>query len=238
MNKKTLLTILLILLGLSAVYSYLYTPRQKRIQTAENEVRDIPSGNRAISAENGLRVHLDLLTPSDEPFQSAKKDIFGPLVYYVPPPPRPQSPVRVAPPPPPPQPKVVAPTKPLPRFTLLGSIEKAGKLKVFLALGSDVFVVGEGSRFGKSSEYSVTGLTKNLLTLHMAGDDRPITIPLVDKNAGKPMGIKRKVSTPSRPEPASQPEVMEQAPATEPAQETAPPEPANSGSVPYLKMPE
>ncbi|MGE4578608.1 MAG: hypothetical protein AB7F21_03635 [Desulfuromonadales bacterium] len=243
MNRKNLLALLLALLALSVAYAIIQYPRQQKISQGDSPVaraaNDSPS---AIASVDPDRVLLDLLVPADEPFAAPQKDLFGPLYRPAPPAPKPVARPQVkapAPPPPPPPPPVQQPLAPLPRFTVLGSLEKAGDRQVFLSLGSELYLVRQGSHFGPGEKFSVVGMTDRQLSIRMTGEDRLITLPLMDKNAGKPLGIKRKVSAPLRePLPATAEPVDLTLPESPPPQESPAEIPTESGSVPYLKMPE
>ena len=241
MTQKTLLMLLLALLGLSVVYGVVRYPRQQKIAQGEAPTARAARDNLSARATaNPDRVQLELLIPTEEPFSAPKKDLFGPLYRPVAPSPKPKAPRQVkapAPPPPPPAP-VEKPLAPLPRFTVLGSLEKAGEKQVFLALGSDVYLVKRDSRFGPGEKFSVADMTDHQLRLRMRGEDRLITLSLVDKNAGAPLGIRRKASAPLRESLPSSTPVDLTTPESPPPQESPAEAPTDSGTVPYLKMPE
>ncbi|BCA80176.1 hypothetical protein [Desulfuromonas sp. AOP6] len=241
MNKKNLLMLLLALLGLSIAYAIIQYPRQQKIAQGEAPVRAAKSHLSASAATDPDHVQLDLLTPAAEPFPAPKKDLFGPLYRPMAPAPtpatRPQ--VKAPSPSPPPPPPVQEPLAPLPRFTVLGSLEKGGDKQVFLSLGSELYLVRLGSRFGPGEKFNVVDMTDRQLNIRMTGEDRLITLPLADKNAGKPLGIKRKVSAPLRESlPATADPVEMTLPDSPTPQESPAEVPNESGSVPYLKMPE
>ena len=243
MNKKNLLVLLLALLGLSVAYAIIQSPRQQKIAQGKSPAARTAKDDLStrVSADPD-RVRLDLLTPADESFAAPQKDLFGPLYRPVARTSKPAARPQVktpAPPPPPPPPPVQKPLAPLPRFTVLGSLEKAGDKQVFLSLGSELYLVRHGSRFGPGEKFHVVDMTDRQLSIRMTGEDRLITLPLVDKTAGKPLGIKRKVSAPLRePLPATAEPVELTLPESPTPQEPPPETPMESGSVPYLKMPE
>ncbi|PNU20807.1 hypothetical protein C2E25_05325 [Geothermobacter hydrogeniphilus] len=133
-----------------------------------------------------VALRLELLERQENDFSGVKRDIFH---FYVPPPPPP------APPPPPPPAPVVKqplpspppevrvappPMPPATRFTFLGLFVKEARQSVFLAAGDELFIVSEGTRFGKENQFQVEEMNADEIIIRQQGRSALIRVDLKD----------------------------------------------------------
>ena len=105
MTRKRLLIILLGLLICSLAYAFWNIPRQQRVTPGLPAAKvgpDNPKHRRSDAApgtaEDGLRVHLELLTRVEEKVPARRRDLFAPLfTVRLPPPPAPPPPAPAMP---------------------------------------------------------------------------------------------------------------------------------------------
>lgn len=201
-RQKLLLGTLLGILSLALGYAYWGSPRQERVvpvvrtPAQAKGVEVMPVAERT---SDRRRVRLDILERGVEAFSEPKRDIFRlarPRPVLPPPPPPPvitQAPPVAAPPP------VLAPSPPpipLPRFTVLGLLQKEGGRSIFLSLNSAIFVVKEGTRFGDRQEFVVEKLTDQQLVIRQEGLPVPVTVSLSDLTSSSiSASFKRPVTT-------------------------------------------
>lgn len=189
MNRKWLLFILLPVFGLCLVWAFTQTPVQERVPPLEGPVtssrRSAPTGP---APQPMAQLRLDLLARAKEPFPGTRRDLFGPLFPPEPPPTPPKpSPAPEPLPPPPPEPVPVLPEEPpemreeLARFRFIGFLVKDEKKTVFLGTEGDIFVVGEGGRFGERKQFLVADLSPERLVIRQAEHSSPIIIPLMEQ---------------------------------------------------------
>lgn len=208
-NKKLALFVLLILFALSLVYSVVRMPKQKvatpavqgrsgAVSPVAGERPPAPSekGGGAATAQNrgtDRMLPLDLDLP---PFRGVKRNIFRPIfreeVKVAPLPPPPPAPPRRAEPAPQPQPvkadaKSVQPTpkqeaeKTLGKLRFLGFLKNDNRKIIFLAEGSEIFLVKKGDRI--AGRYEVTRLTDEAITISVLSDGSDLVFPLVENRA-------------------------------------------------------
>ncbi|BCR05765.1 hypothetical protein DESUT3_28340 [Desulfuromonas versatilis] len=189
-RQRLVLATLVGILVLALVYAFWATPRQQRVAAtgAAEQPRSGTPGTPApgSQAPDGLR--LDLLDREILAFGEPRRDIFN--AWDVPPPPPPPPPPQAIRPPAPAPPRPVVPSVPvaaprqLARFDYLGYLEKEGVKTVFLSQQNELFVVREGTRFGGKSEFLVTGISSEALTIEQQGVTGVITVALKEETTG------------------------------------------------------
>ncbi|WP_303722208.1 hypothetical protein [Malonomonas rubra] len=214
-RKKLLLIILLVVLLLALFYAYFASPGSQRLDTGRRE-RETRTGALNQDARDKM-VKLELLDREPEPYEGVQRDLFGDLF------PRP----KVVPPPPPkpvvkrPVPVPVPIIKPSPveivrrdlaRFTFMGYLRKQDSWTIFLSSNGEIFLVQEGSRFGRNDQFHAVQITPEQLVIEQSTQGR-IVIPLVEKQPLVPSSLP---SAPSGATGRSAPESPEFEPAEQP----------------------
>ncbi|KIE42167.1 MULTISPECIES: hypothetical protein [Geobacter] len=195
MNRQRLiLAILLVLLGLSLIYSYVRTPRQQTVASSPATKAKAPARDKktapAKPVADETRVRLDLLECGKGRFAGFRRNIFRPIFHdetKVPPAPPvlprpipPPVPPRPVPPPVPP----VAPPQPPPvvrdmaRFTFLGFLKKENRKTIFLAKDKEIILVRQGDKI--AGIYEAVNITDEALSIRSTTDGSEIVIPLVE----------------------------------------------------------
>lgn len=212
MNRQKLaLTILLVVLAGSIVYSYFRMPRQKTVSrltyTSRTPVPVKRPAGRPTSAvpappkADDKKLHLSLLDNVPPRFSGFRRNIFQPLFHEevkAPSLPLPAPPVRSSlpkPPPPPPAALSTPPAAPQPtplqqemaKFTFLGFLKKDNRKTIFLSSNNEIFLVKKGDKI--AGKYDVTNITDDALTITVMADGSEIIIPLVEN---KPLSAPRK----------------------------------------------
>jgi len=214
MNRQKLaLVVLLVLFALSLVYSVVRMPKQKTIDRPAG--RPAPAvtpreGGRTSpppAPTTGATKGGDRLLPLDldvAPFRGIGRNIFRPIfreeVRIAPLPPPPPAPPRRAEPVKPPQSapsggvgEAGKPTakqeaeKTLGKLRFLGFLGNEGKKTIFLAEGSQIYLVRRGDRI--AGKYEVTRLTDEAITITVLSDNSDLVFPLVENRSltvGKP----------------------------------------------------
>lgn len=207
MNRKKLaLLILLIMFALSLVYSVVRMPKQKVAPTSpqgRSGVVSPPGGGRPPmpSAKGGGSAAVqgrtaDRMLPLDldlPPFRGVRRNIFRPIfreeVKVAPLPPPPPAPPRRAEPVQQAQPsKTEARStqttprqeaeKTLGKLRFLGFLKNDNRKIIFLAEGSEIFLVKKGDRI--AGRYEVTRLTDEAITISVLTDGSDLVFPLVE----------------------------------------------------------
>ncbi len=155
MSRSRILLLLFAALCGAVSYAWIATPRQRRISPGQDIVRQTP---RQPDNKNAVTypavADLDFSGGGDHNYQAPRKNLFGPL--YLPPKPvakRPVQTVKVRKPVVQPQkiiPVVVTPPgpKPIPPLEVLGHLNKAGDITVFLSSRQgDLYLVKPGDMF-------------------------------------------------------------------------------------------
>jgi len=197
MNRQRLiLAILLVVLGLSLIYSYVRSPRQQTVTSLSSATSTkAPSRDRkaapAKPVTDETRVRLDLLECSKGRFAGFRRNIFRPIFHdetKVPPappvlprpipPPLPPRPVLPSPPPSvaPPQPPPVV--RDMARFTFLGFLKKENRKTIFLAKDKEIILVRQGDKI--AGIYEAVNITDEALSIRSTTDGSEIVIPLVE----------------------------------------------------------
>ncbi len=180
-RQKIILTILLVILGLAMTYAFWNAPRQARVAStvpAGSAVKS-PAPQKVAILDEKRKVRLDLLPRKGEAFAAPERNIFR--LTEVRPQPAPPPPVQPPPPPVVERPVVKPPplpVKPLPHFTFLGFLEKAGQKTVFLTSNNEIYLVKAGQQFGPGQEFQIAELTDENLVIHQVAGGAPITVPL------------------------------------------------------------
>lgn len=212
MNRQKLaLTILLVVLAGSVVYSYLRMPRQKTVSrltyTSQTPVAVKPPTGKATGTAvpapqkaDDRKLHLDLLDSVPQRFAGFRRNIFQPIFREevkgsslpLPTPPvrsalpkPPPPPAMLTPPPPPPEPTPVQ--QEMAKFTFLGFMKKDNKKTIFLSSNNEIFLVKKGDKI--AGKYDVSNITDEALTITVMPDGGEIIIPLVEN---KPLSAPRK----------------------------------------------
>lgn len=206
-RQKLILTLLLVALVGSIVYSYLRAPKQETVATLKNRpgaaATVLRKGNapaaKAPAADNS-EVHLALLERSMPGFSGFRRNIFSPVFRDE----KKQAPLKLPPPPPPvklpplPQPAASAPPAPPPppppppteeelanvelgKFTFLGFLKKNGEKTVFLSKNNEIFLAKKGSKLGP--KFQVTDLGEDAITIKSVAGGRELVIPLLENRA-------------------------------------------------------
>lgn len=174
MSRKRLLILLLIVLCAAIIYSWMETPRQRRVTESapDRKVstgRDVPQLDVAPEIED-----LDFSGGSEHKYQKPKKNLFAAL--YQPPkavvkrqPRKPKAKpkaVKVAP-------KVIQPVVQIPRpvgpppmkpLNFLGHLKKDGQMTAFLSsYKGDIFLVKKGDKFAGNLEVSELTATEIII---------------------------------------------------------------------------
>ncbi|MDD2897119.1 MAG: type II secretion system protein PulP [Desulfuromonadaceae bacterium] len=199
MNRQRLiLFILVIVLGITIIWSYNAIPRPKTISsvaTTSNKPgkqgRQPKTAEAAVdkpihSADDGTKLKVSLLDSEPPHFKGYRRNIFKPVfvdemkilrqkaMAIKPPPPPPPKPV-----PPPVMPVVIQPeAAPLARFKFLGFLKKGSVRTVFLAKDKDIILVKKGDKV--AGRYEATEISDQALTLTVSDSGDEIVIPLVE----------------------------------------------------------
>ena len=207
MNKQRVaLLILAIILLLSLVYSYFRMPKQQQVAklthapgVTATSVRSKGVGEPKVVA-GGAKVDaplaLSLLDQPEGQFKGFRRNLFKPIfredVKIAPLPPPPPAPPQksilpskapVQPPPvsPPVTTPVEAAKQEMGRLRFLGFLRKDAVKTIFLAEGSQIFLVRKGDMI--SSRYQVTGLTDDAITITVLADKSDLVFPLMENRA-------------------------------------------------------
>lgn len=195
MNRQRLiLATLLVLLGLSFVYSYFRTPRQQTVTPTSSKKSSTARAVKAAPTRKPVdetRVRLDLLECGKDRFAGFRRNIFRPIFHdetKIPPAPpvlpRPIPPPLPPRPMPPPSPPPVAAPEPPPvvrdmaRFTFLGFLKKDNRKTIFLAKDKEIILVRQGDKI--AGKYEAVNITDEALSIRSATDGSEIVIPLVE----------------------------------------------------------
>lgn len=190
MNRQRLvLFILLILFGVTLIWSYNALPRPKTVDTPAvkpgQRARQaaISSNKRAREADDGSRLKIGLLDKEPITFKGYRRDIFKPVfademkavkkpAVAIPPLPAVLAPVQA-------RPASMQPeAAPLARFTFLGFLQKGSVKTIFLAKEKDILLVKKGDKF--AGRYEATGISDQTLTLTVTDTGDEIVIPLIE----------------------------------------------------------
>lgn len=182
-RKKLLLSVLIVALALSVVYSFWKMPRQKTVQTltitpgvaakAKKVVQKPPSGNTA--------VRLDLLDRQSEAFSGFRRNIFGQVSREkkTRPPKRRAAIVTPAPlPSPPPMPQPPQIQTDMAQYTFLGFLKKDNRQTIFLTGNNEIFLVKKGDTI--AGRYRVANITDEMLSIRTADNGDEFIIPLIE----------------------------------------------------------
>ena len=201
-RKRVILAILCAILAVSVTYAYLAMPRLAKAPPRDAGAGSVktaaPSAEGERTAVPRERVDFSFLKVEPQAFPGVVRNIFR---FGQTTPVRPQvaTPVRRPVPARPVVPKAVAPVpmkevqKTLSRFTFLGFLDKGGEKTVFLASGGELYLAGEGERFGIDKEFLVKKIDQTTLQVEHRGQDRPIEIPLIEQQK-----LSASVSAPKR----------------------------------------
>lgn len=195
MNRQKLtLFVLLILLVLAVVWSVTRLPRQATVdklkyapgQPAPAPRPATPAAGKPPDRSAGRTLRLDLLDQDRPDFKGYRRNIFKPVFVdeikllkqkaaavrpVVAPPVQPVKTIPVALP-------AMPPRQELPRFTLLGFLQKDSRKTVFLARDKDIFLVKKGDTFG--GRFMATAITDQALTIKVNDTGEEIVIPLIE----------------------------------------------------------
>lgn len=190
MNRQRLiLSILVILFGIAALWSYSAMPRPKTVSSliykpGQQAKAPVAAAGKPVSnADDGTRLKISLLDNEPADFKGYRRNVFKPVfgdelkivkqqvvAIKPPPPPMPAPPVA---------PVIIQPeTAPLARFTFLGFLKKGSVKTIFLAKEKDILLVKKGDRV--AGRYEATEISDQALTLTVADTGDEIVIPLIE----------------------------------------------------------
>ena len=206
-RQKQVLFILVIVLLLSMVYSYYRMPVQKRQPKPANVAGVAPPAANGkvvaaakpatgVTAESD-QLQLALLDKQESKFRGFKRNLFKPIF-------REEVKIKPLPPPPPapPQRSILPSSKPaatpptttagpptavetakqeIGRLRFLGFLRKDTRKTIFLAEGSEIFLVRKGDKI--AGRYQVTALTDDAITITVLADKSDLVFPLVESRA-------------------------------------------------------
>jgi len=181
-RQKLLLSVLVVVLVLSVIYSFWKMPRQKTVSTLTNtpgakaKVKRTPQP----TFSNDTRVRLDLLSHESEKFSGFKRNIFGPLVQQkkekihkhrgklarqskMPSTPMPEQPTI---------------QREMAQFTFMGFLKKDNKKTIFLSTNNEIFLVKKGDTI--AGKYLVSNITDDMLSIRSSENGMEIIIPLIE----------------------------------------------------------
>lgn len=190
MNRQRLiLSLLVILFGIAALWSYSAMPRLKTVSSLTS--KPVQQAKPSVAAndkparvvDDGTRLNMTLLDKEPSGFKGYRRNIFKPVfvdeLKIVK-----QQAVAIKPPPP----KVVVPpveqviiqpeTAPLARFTFLGFLKKGSVKTIFLAKDKDILLVKKGDKV--AGRYEATDISDQALTLTVTDTGDEIVIPLLE----------------------------------------------------------
>ena len=192
MNRQRLiLFVLVILFGVTALWSYSAIPRLKTVSMPTNKPSPAPRKPAVAArektgrvADDGTKLHVELLDVETETFKGYRRNIFRPIfidelkmkkqkaVALIPPP-------KIVPALPPVQPAIVQPeAPPLARFTFLGFLKKGAVRTIFLSKDQDILLVKKGDKI--AGRYQATEISDQALTLTVTDTGDEIVIPLLE----------------------------------------------------------
>jgi hypothetical protein len=196
MNRQRLiLFVLVIFLGVAALWSYSAIPRLKTVSTSTG--KPAPSAKSAVVVaaaaksarvtDDGTKLNINLLVAETVAFKGYRRNIFKPIfvdelkfnaqkaVAIKPPPPK----FVPAPVPPPVQPVMIQPeAAPLAHFTFLGFLKKGSVKTIFLTKDSDILLIKKGDKV--AGRYIATEISDQALTLTVTDTGDEIVIPLIE----------------------------------------------------------
>ncbi|RNC68728.1 MAG: type II secretion system protein PulP [Desulfuromonadales bacterium] len=193
MNRQRLiLSVLLVVLAISAAISYFRMPKQNTVAVSKSPPTPVRAAADKKTAPatpvvDEKRLRVDLLECRQNGFTGFKRNIFKPvfvdetkkppvLPKPVPPPPLPPPKPVAAPPPPPPEPPQVV--RDMARFTFLGFLKKDNKKTIFLAKDKEIILVRQGDKV--AGKYEATTITDEALSIRSVSDGSEMVIPLVE----------------------------------------------------------
>ncbi len=192
MNRQRLiLFVLVILFGVTALWSYSAMPRLKTVSMPTNKPSPVvrkpvvtAKEKTGRVADDGTKLHVELLDVETETFKGYRRNIFRPIfidelkmkkqkaVALIPPP-------KIVPALPPVQPAIVQPeAPPLARFTFLGFLKKGAVRTIFLSKDQDILLVKKGDII--AGRYQATEISDQALTLTVTDTGDEIVIPLLE----------------------------------------------------------
>jgi len=189
MNRSRMLLLLIVLLVGALWYAWQETPRQQRVSSESSD-----RGTDVIATDEAAETAIATLNlPADqaEDYSNPQRDLFRPL--YRPPvvvrvpvaPPKPPPVVKPPPapkPPPPPPPVVRQPVreKPIPPLNVLGFLQKAEQMTVFLGTRQgDIYLVNKGDTF--ADDLLVRELDDSKIVISRNLTDAGVTLALGEK---------------------------------------------------------
>lgn len=206
-QKKVLFILVIVLIG-SLIYSYFRMPVQKSVAklTHAPGVEKTPVTEKAGSTaaksgsnagQENIQMLVSLLDQQNNQFKGFKRNLFKPIFREE---------VKISPlPPPPPAPPqksilpskvtTVPPVTTMPaaisaaetakqdfgRLRFLGFLRKDARKTIFLAEGSEIFLVRKGDKI--SGRYQVTGLTDDAITITVLADKSDLVFPLMENRS-------------------------------------------------------
>lgn len=212
MNRTRIIVVLLVLFCAAVIYAWVATPRQRSIAPGELVSRSATTAQPFSGDVSFTVADLDFSAAQADSFHPPKVDLFGSLY----PPPKPEqsrplpAPVKIEQPvPPPPRiaPVVTVPTgpKPIQPLTVLGFLNKAGQLTVFLSsTKGDVYLVKQGDVF--ADDLIVVKITASEIKIQRKNTDQQVMLRLGEVKSQRLPGLKlvsdRPKFTPPEPEAA------------------------------------
>ena len=196
MNRQRLiLFVMVILLGVAAIWSYSSIPRLKTVSTSAGKPAKsakpavVAAAAKAVRVtDDGTKLNIDQLDDETASFSGYRRNIFKPIfidemkinkqkaVAFKPPPP------QVVAPPVPVQPVIVQPeAAPLARFTFLGFLKKGSAKTIFLTKDNDILLVKKGDKI--ADRYVATDISEQALTLTVTDSGDEIVIPLIENRS-------------------------------------------------------
>jgi hypothetical protein len=182
-RQKLLLSVLLLVLALSVVYSFWKMPRQKTATTLTYRPGIAAKAKKALQPafSNETKVRLDLLNHEAERFSGFRRNIFGPLVQEK----REKIPKRRARlakpsplPPPAPMPEPPPMQRDMAQFTFMGFLKKDNRKTIFLSSNNEISLVKKGDMI--AGKYLVANITDEMLSIRSSENGMEIIIPLIE----------------------------------------------------------
>jgi len=190
-RKKLILVILLAALACAIAYAFWRQPPRRTVEKLKytSGMRAGAARAAAPTAQDDIKLHLELLDRETARFSGFRRNIFRPIfsgdmksslmprnpaktVLPVPPPPLPPPP-----PPPPPTPAQMA-MQDVSRFTFLGFLQKENRKIIFLTRDREIFLVKKGDKL--AGKYDVASITDEALTIRLEGSGEQIVVPLME----------------------------------------------------------
>jgi len=183
-RQKIALALLLVAFAGALVYSFVGSPKPKKVEKLKYTTGMAANTYRTSSkVDSGAKLRLDLLDRERPRFSGFRRNIFKPVFMSrekmasirV----KPVKPLPPPPPPPPPVPKTPAQIamEDIGHFVFLGYLQKDNRKTIFLTKDNQIFLLKKGDKI--NGKYDVAEISENMMTISLAPGGEKVVIPLM-----------------------------------------------------------